>query len=203
MTTNSIAIVQSALFGGSKGTSFNDLESVFGGSASTTINSDGPIKRIHIAHGGVVEGMTITYNKAGSSSKSGTDKTHGTNPEQNTDTALTKSWIPGPYKTDNLDSNNRKEIIIAISGLYNDTKWGKRIVALSFMTYSAVAGEMHVYGPYGGTKGTAFRVTANGSFVAFGGYAADTNDSVVTALKNKEDGGIYGLTFAEVAYRTV
>jgi hypothetical protein len=69
MTTHSTATIQSTLFGDSKGTSFNDLETgqchiippvsmsyrrTVIGSANVTINTAKPIKEIKIMHGGAV-----------------------------------------------------------------------------------------------------------------------------------------------------
>ncbi|KAJ7747298.1 hypothetical protein B0H16DRAFT_1888816 [Mycena metata] len=74
------------------------------------------------------------------------------------------------------------ETIVAISGRYGATVWGDRIIALSFTTFNESTGEMKVEGPYGGagsgrSGGKAFRVSANGIFVAFGGYAINTDKS--------------------------
>ncbi|KAJ7453297.1 hypothetical protein B0H11DRAFT_2326557 [Mycena galericulata] len=195
MTTESIATIQSALFGGDTGNAFNDLEKigcpVIGGSAKITINSTQPIKSIVIAHGGAVDGIAITYYKTTGST---TDVYHGTNPEKKTDPLLSVDKIT-------LGST---ETIVAISGRQDKNSiYGSRIMALSFTTYDSFNGKMTVHGPYGGSTGTAFRVTANGHFVAFGGYAIDTNDSLGQLKSHGEDGGLYGLTFAEIAYRTV
>ncbi|KAJ7838156.1 hypothetical protein B0H13DRAFT_2103934 [Mycena leptocephala] len=180
MSTESIATIHSALFGGDTGNAFNDLEKVVGGKANITINSLQPIKSITIAHGGAVDGIAITYNKTTGSK---TDVYHGTNPDKKTDSALLVDKIT-------LKST---DAIVAISG----------IVSLSFTIYNSNDGTMTVYGPYGGSSGTAFRVTANGYFVAFGGYAIDTEDSLSQLKADGEDGGLYGLTFMDVAYRTV
>ncbi|KAJ7917454.1 hypothetical protein B0H13DRAFT_1995275 [Mycena leptocephala] len=191
MSTESIATIHSALFGGDTGNAFNDLEKVVGGKANITINSLQPIKSITIAHGGAVDGIAITYNKTTGSK---TDVYHGTNPDKKTDSALLVDKIT-------LKST---DAIVAISGLCDaNSFWGNRIVSLSFTIYNSNDGTMTVYGPYGGSSGTAFRVTANGYFVAFGGYAIDTEDSLSQLKADGEDGGLYGLTFMDVAYRTV
>ncbi|KAJ7270303.1 hypothetical protein C8J57DRAFT_1226957 [Mycena rebaudengoi] len=140
--TSSIAIVQSALFGtNDSGAYFNDLE-VHGGSANVTIDTDNPIQWIHFACGDVIDGFTVRY-KVGTSTS---DESHGTIPDDN-DTV----WFPA--KQTKLEAT--KETIIAVSGqacVDANSKWGKRIVSLSFTTIFADTGEMKVYGPYGGAN---------------------------------------------------
>ncbi|KAJ7104887.1 hypothetical protein C8R44DRAFT_987786 [Mycena epipterygia] len=195
MTSNNIAIVQSALFGTcDSGTYFNDLE-VHGGSANVTIDTKKPIKCIHFACGDVIDGLTVTYNVGTTS----VDETHGTKP-----TSKDTVWFPAK----NTALEDTKETIVAISGQQGNSKeWGNRIVSLSFTTFSTATGKMKVYGPYGGTNpsvvGTPFRVTANGIFLAFGGYATNTNDGLQVLQNENATGGLYGLNFSDVAYRTV
>ncbi|KAJ6467283.1 hypothetical protein C8R45DRAFT_1171678 [Mycena sanguinolenta] len=197
MTTESIATIQSALFGGDTGNAFNDLETVIGGSANITINSVQPITSILIAHGDAVDGIAIKYYLT---SKTTTYKYHGTDPQNKTDSNLNVDTIT-------LNSN---DTIVAISGLQDaNSPWGNRIIALSFTTYNSNDGKMTVHGPYGGSTGTAFRVTANGYFLAFGGRAIDTTSSLADLANQGTDegttvnGGLYGLTFTEIAYRKV
>ncbi|KAJ7242738.1 hypothetical protein C8J57DRAFT_1726286 [Mycena rebaudengoi] len=178
-SVGAVATIQSPVFGVNKGTHFNDLQEVKG------INMLKPIKNIQFACGDALDGFTINYNVV--SQTATVPATHGTKPASK-DT----KWL----------SLEDKETIVAISGRRGATVWGDRIIALSFTTFNDSTGEMKVYGPYGGsgadkTGGTAFRVSANGILVAFGGYAINTEKSLNDLKTDKVDGGLYGLTFSQ------
>ncbi|KAJ6490969.1 hypothetical protein C8R45DRAFT_1096509 [Mycena sanguinolenta] len=206
MTTHSIATVQSVLLGGSTGNYFNDLQSVIG-PQNVTINTTMPIKSITVVHSGVVDGIKVTYRRA--SGKTTTSVNHGLSAESDGEGGLNKTTF----------EIGEKESIIAISGKAGDSEfWGMRIVGLCFTIYNSETGAMRsnsekdVNGDtrswVGGEgavnfKTPTFRVTANGSFLALGGYAVDANSSIGTMQQRKEDGGLYGLTFIDIAYRNV
>jgi len=196
MTTNSVALIQSNLFGDDKGTAFNDVEKVIG-SAHITINTGNPIKKIVVLHGGVIDGIKTTYHQYDPSTHKVTNDTttiyHGTSSNDN-DSSLSSSDFT-------LTSTQN---IIAISGKHGSTAdYGTRIVRLSFAIYDSDTGDITYKGPYGGSEGTSFRVTANGIFVGFGGYATDTDSSVKQTTNDKKEGGLYGLTFSDIAYTKV
>ncbi|KAJ7763738.1 hypothetical protein B0H16DRAFT_455092 [Mycena metata] len=196
MTTHSVATVHSVLFGGSTGNYFNDLQSVIG-PHNVTINSIMPIKSITVVHAGVIDGIKVTYYRG--SKKSTTSVNHGLSAESDGEGGLNKKVIP----------LGDKESIVAISGKAGDSEfWGMRVVGLCFTIYDSGTGKMRTTGWIGGQGGThiktpTFRVTANGSFLALGGYAIDANSSIGTMQDKQEDGGLYGLTFIDIAYRNV
>ncbi|KAJ7763737.1 hypothetical protein B0H16DRAFT_455087 [Mycena metata] len=192
MTTHSVAIVQSILLGaGRPGNSFNDLENVIG-SNDVTIDTKASIKSIELICSQAIDGIKITYRKTSDFSDY-TPQYHGTS-----DSCKDKN-VSTP-KIELLDT----EHIIAISGKAGKTTaWGTRVCALCFAIYDSATGETRVTDLYGGTDGTAFRVTANGYFVGFGGYAIDTSLSLKELKDKNIDGGLYGLTMFDIAYSKV
>ncbi|KAJ2923580.1 hypothetical protein H1R20_g13513, partial [Candolleomyces eurysporus] len=193
-STQVVATVQSALFGDSKGEHFNDMEKVVGIPASVTVNVDKPLKSITFMHGAVLDGIELSYSK--SRGDSHTTVTHGTSPRSD-DSGLTIEKVK-------IGDNEK---IIAFSGLQGTSNFrGHRILQLYFTTYDSKTGKMEVKGPFGRGQGSSpepFHVTANGAFVAVGGYAIDTDSSLGQLVSDDEDGGLYGLTFFDVAYRSV
>ncbi|KAF7316035.1 hypothetical protein MIND_00121200 [Mycena indigotica] len=190
MTTYTTALVSSNLFGDSKGSHFNDLEDVLG-SVNITIDTSKPIKNIKIMHGGVIDGIEVKYYK---SSSGGTQTVHHGTSSDCDDSSLHKSDIP----------IGDTESIIAISGKSGSSSWGIRVTQLSFAIYDSKTGNLRISGPYGNSgSGTAFRVTANGNFIALGGFAINTDSSLDQLKKAGQDGGLYGLVFDEVDYRAV
>ncbi|RXW12890.1 hypothetical protein EST38_g12964 [Candolleomyces aberdarensis] len=190
-STQLVATTQSVLFGDNKGTHFNDLETVLGIPANVTINVDKPITSITVMHGYVVDGIEITYSESDSAATT-TTVSHGTSSEC-TDLNLKKSHI---YFGDT-------ENIIAVSGLQGVSEWGLRILQLSFVIYDSKTGGVRVEGPFGGGVGDSvqpFRFTANGILIGFGGFAVNT-DTNLGSFTSGETGGLYGLTFFDVAYR--
>ncbi|KAJ6516709.1 hypothetical protein C8R47DRAFT_1088103 [Mycena vitilis] len=190
-STHETAIIQSPLVGDIKGSLFNDIENVIG-TGNVTINTVDPIKEITVMHG-QIDGLVITYEKGSSSGSSTTTITHGTS-DRSTDPQLTKTRIA-------LLATER---IIAISGQHGPVaRYGTRVTRLSFVIYNSATGAVKIAGPFGTTSTKSFYATAEGNFVAFGGYAVNTDDSVGQSAANGQDGGLYGLTFSDVAYRTV
>jgi len=188
-STVSVALVQSRLFGGDQGRTFNDVEIVGGYPAGMTINVDNPISQVEVLYGAVVDGLSITYNETDGATET---VNHGTEPGTS-DTSLKR----------NTFTLSSEENIIAITGRAGeDPTYGTRICQINFVIYNSSTGKSSVYGPYGSNNtGTPFRVTANGAFIAFGGYAVTSNDSIAQADRHGRRGGLYGLTFADVAYR--
>jgi hypothetical protein len=186
-----VALVQSRLLGDTKGGPFNDIETVGGHPAGMTINVDNPINSVQVLYGAVVDGLAITYNETNGAT---TTVYHGTEPGSS-DTTLQK----GSFNVAN-DEN-----IIAISGKAGvHPVYGTRICKISFAIYNRTSGQISVAGPYGSSNdGSSFRVTANGAFVSFGGYAETSNDSIAQATNAGREGGLYGLTFFDVDYRQV
>ncbi|KAF8162194.1 hypothetical protein K438DRAFT_1985315 [Mycena galopus ATCC 62051] len=193
MTTHSVATVQSILFGGSTGNYFNDLQSVIG-PQNVTINSIMPIKSITVVHAGVVDGIKVTYRRG--SGETTTTVTHGLSAESPDGSKLNKTPV----------ELGKNESIVAISGKAGDSNWGLRVIGLCFTIYNSDTGKMRDsgwIGGGGGKKTDTFRVTANGNFLALGGYAIDADSSIGVMQNRKEDGGLYGLTFIDIAYRNV
>ncbi|KAJ6490967.1 hypothetical protein C8R45DRAFT_928794 [Mycena sanguinolenta] len=191
MTTHSVAIVQSVLLGGGKpGNSFNDLETVIG-SNDVTIDTKASVAQIDLIYGQAIDGIKITYRKTSSDD---TPQYHGTSTNDCKDKSISNAKI----------TIGNSEHIIAISGKAgNGTTWGDRVYALCFAIYDSDTGKTRHTDLYGGSDGKAFRVTANGYFVGFGGYAINTNSSLKELKEKKADGGLYGLTVFDIAYSKV
>ncbi|KAF8162193.1 hypothetical protein K438DRAFT_302035 [Mycena galopus ATCC 62051] len=182
MTTHSVAIVQSILLGGGKpGNSFNDIDKVIGAN-DVTIDTKASISSID-----------LIYDQT-SSAKDDTPKSHGTSYADCKDTKISKVSI----------GIGKSEHIIAISGKAGKTKdYGVRVSALCFAIYDSDTGKTRTTEMYGGSGGDAFRITANGYFVGFGGYAIDTILSLKELKEETTDGGLYGLTVFDIAYSKV
>ncbi|KAJ7060901.1 hypothetical protein C8F01DRAFT_1253379 [Mycena amicta] len=190
MTTYTTALVASNLFGDSKGNAFNDLQNVVG-SMNITIDTSQPIKQIKVMHGGAIDGIEIKYYK--SNHQAGTTTVHHGTSSDSSDPNLTQSTI----------SIGDNESIVAISGKAGDSAWGIRVVQLNFAIFDCTTGNMRIAGPFGGNTGKGFRVTANGNFIALSGFAIDTDSSLDQLKAAGQDGGLYGLIFDEVDYRSV
>ncbi|KAJ2932514.1 hypothetical protein H1R20_g4605, partial [Candolleomyces eurysporus] len=191
-TQQRVAVTQSALFGDSTGDYFNDAETVAGFPANLKINVRQPIKYITVIHGGVIDGIEIEYVKNDGQT---TSVCHGTSSRNFSDLYLKTSTVA-------IGDN---ENIIAVSGLHGSSRWGVRVLQLSFAICGSRTGQMRVVGPFGGGESVStatpqpFRVSANGSFFALGGYAIDSHYSVGQLKAVGENGGLYGLTFFEFA----
>ncbi|RXW20004.1 hypothetical protein EST38_g5838 [Candolleomyces aberdarensis] len=186
-----VATIQSVLVGDNKGNQFNDLQTVIGIPATVTINTFNPLKSITVMHGSVVDGIEISYFK-GESGDDSTDVSHGTS-SKSKDTALTRTTI-------DLEQG---ENIIAVSGVSGISSWGLRVLQLNFVIYNSKDGKVRVQGPFGKAEGESlqpFHVTANGILIALGGFAINTNSSLGQLGPDKA-GGLYGLTFFDVAHR--
>ncbi|KAJ7051426.1 hypothetical protein C8F01DRAFT_1376773 [Mycena amicta] len=183
-TTLCTGTVVSNLFGQRTGKEFSDLEALVAG--QLYIDPGHAIKEITIMHGGVIDGIQVTYWNNGGTTTS--TLRHGTSSES-TDPHLIRSTV----------TINADESIIAISGKSGQTRWGERVTQLNFCLYDGKTGRTRIAGPFGGTGGKAFRVTASGDFVAFGGYAINTNLSLDQLKHRGAEGGLYGLTFVDVA----
>ncbi|KAF8201972.1 hypothetical protein K438DRAFT_1965426 [Mycena galopus ATCC 62051] len=186
------AIIRSPLLGQDKGVLFDDVEHVVGAN-NTTINTANPIKSIRVIYGEVIDGIAVEYRK--------TDKTtitsqHGTerDGQGRLDTGLTEARI------DLTDT----QVIIAVTGMQGESQHsgrlgGRRVARLSFVVFDTANGKVETKGPYGTQAATPFHVTADGIIVAFGGYAIDQEQSIA----HNPEGGLFGLTIYEVAYRTI
>jgi hypothetical protein len=103
------------------------------------------------------------------------------------------------------------ENIIGVSGLYGTGEFGTRVAQLNFVIYNSDTGGLRVENLIGDGKvqsPQSFVVTANGILVAFGGFADDIDSSVSLgdahiAPDDTDRGGLYGLNFLEMAYRSV
>ncbi|KAJ2915203.1 hypothetical protein MD484_g5209, partial [Candolleomyces efflorescens] len=191
ISVQNLAIVQSSLVGDSKGNQFNDIQEVVGFPASMTINASHPLSKITLMHGGVVDGIEIEYAMDDGQT---TKVSHGTSTEAS-NPGLNKSTV----------TLADRENIVAISGIHGSCQYGIRVSQLSFAIYDSGSGQMRIAGPFGGAETDSpqrFHVTANGTFVAFGGFAVNTNTSL-GQLKPGQNGGLYGLTFFDIAYRSV
>ncbi|KAJ2915215.1 hypothetical protein MD484_g5210, partial [Candolleomyces efflorescens] len=191
LSIQALATVQSSLVGDSVGTQFNDIESVVGFPASMTINASHPLSSITVMHGGVVDGIEVEYARDDDQT---TKVSHGTS-SASTDPNLKKSTV----------TLGDKENIVAVSGVHGSSQFGVRVAQLSFAIYDNGSGLMRIAGPFGNGEADSpqrFHVTANGTFVAFGGFAVNTNTSI-GQLKPGQNGGLYGLTFFDIAYRSV
>ncbi|RXW14808.1 hypothetical protein EST38_g11045 [Candolleomyces aberdarensis] len=192
IATQRVAITQTALFGDSIGDYFNDTNTVIGFPANLKINARRPIKYITVIHGGVIDGIDIEYVKNDGQT---TSVSHGTSSRNFSDLYMKTSTVA-------LGDN---ENIIAVSGLHGPSQWGVRVLQLSFAICDTRTGQMRVAGPFGGGESVStatpqpFRVSANGTFIALGGYAIDTHYSVGQLKAAGENGGLYGLTFFELA----
>ncbi|KAJ2923578.1 hypothetical protein H1R20_g13517, partial [Candolleomyces eurysporus] len=184
-TQQRVAVTQSALFGDSTGDYFNDAETVAGFPANLKINVHQPIKYITVIHGGVIDGIEIEYVKNDGQTAS---VCHGTSSRNFSDLYLKTSTVA-------IGDN---ENIIAVSGLHGSSRWGVRVLQLSFAICDSRTGQMRVVGS-AWVLSDPFRVSANGSFFVLGGYAIDSHYSVGQLKAVGENGGLYGLTFFEFA----
>ncbi|KIJ46834.1 hypothetical protein M422DRAFT_778290 [Sphaerobolus stellatus SS14] len=185
-STLNVALIQSPVFGGTDGKHFNDIQDVAGFPASLTIKTTNAISSIVVYHGGLVDGIQVTYNETGGTAK-------GTKQHGSIDNSLNKDTI----------TFSQTQSIIAISGRAGTTGYGNRVIQLSFTVYDSSNGKMQVYGPYGNSAvGPAFHVTANGAFVGFSGFAVDSDLSIGRSADQGVPGGIYGLSFIDIAYRS-
>jgi len=141
-------------------------------------------------HGDVVDGITCTYSLDGGEPVT---KSHGTS-TASADPDLSISLVP----------LSATENIIAITGRQGQTpNFNIRVTQITFVIYDSSNGTTRTAGPFGkGNNGTPFRSTANGNFVAFGGFSVDTDYSAGQAKKAGHYGGLYGLIFADIAYVT-
>ncbi|KAJ2923576.1 hypothetical protein H1R20_g13515, partial [Candolleomyces eurysporus] len=124
-----------------------------------------PLKYITIMHGGVIDGIELEY---ATNDAETTKFSHGTS-HRNSDPYVIKSTI----------TLGDKENIIAVSGSHGSSSWGYRVLQLSFAIYDTRTGRMRIAGPYGRGRSDLtshpFHVTANGAFVALGGFAINTD----------------------------
>ncbi|KAJ2923579.1 hypothetical protein H1R20_g13516, partial [Candolleomyces eurysporus] len=156
-----------------------------------TIKVDRPLKYITIMHGGAIDGIELEYAKNDAET---TKFSHGTSSRTN---LLNRSTV----------TLGDKENIVAVSGLHGSSMWGVRVLQLSFAICDTSTGKMRVAGPFGlglsDSTPQPFHITANGSFVALGGFATNTDLSLGQLYLAGKDGGLYGLTFIDIAYPSV
>ncbi|KAF7339126.1 hypothetical protein MVEN_01989300 [Mycena venus] len=177
---NTLSISTSQLFGSNAGDAFNDLTTFVGNGTVTTDNVPS-IKAITFRYGSVIDGLGVTYVQG-----TGQDLTtisHGTS-LTNTEAGLMNSTVT-------LGTN---ETITAVSGQTgNHSPYGVRVLQLSLTISNSFTGASRMAGPFGSATGAAFTVAGNGTLVALGGSAVNTNLSL-NSLHGAR-GGLYGLSF--------
>ncbi|KAJ7436417.1 hypothetical protein FB451DRAFT_1307457 [Mycena latifolia] len=187
------AIVQSRLIGAvGGGDHFDDINAVTG-SNFATINTKNPIKSIRVIYGEVVDGLAIEYRVTDSTTAK---KEHGVTPNIN-------GGVDAGLKSEVIELSNT-QVIIAVTGMHGeppDSKalGGARVVQINFVIFDNADGTVETKGPYGTKFAKPFYVTADGNFVAFGGYATNQEESIL----KKPTGGLFGLTFYDVQYTAV
>ncbi|KAJ7880826.1 hypothetical protein B0H13DRAFT_2345433 [Mycena leptocephala] len=186
------ALIRSPLVGTTIATPFDDLASVTG-AGSGSVNTEDPIKQMVFMHGDVLDGIKIVYDKTSGQGSNEVTVPHGTSTDAN---PITKTTVV----------INKNEKIVVVSGMHGEVEpYGVRVAQISFVIYDSVTALFRTVGPFGSKKATPFIFTANGNFIAFGGYAENTNDTVAQATEKKPVvlGGIYGLYFIDVDHRTI
>ncbi|KAJ6557513.1 hypothetical protein B0H19DRAFT_1070168 [Mycena capillaripes] len=178
------AIIKSPLIGAEKGTLFDDIDNVVGPN-NASINTTNPIKSIRVIYAEVVNGLMVEYRETEGYT---VVQAHGTTPDS----------------SGKLDTGLREQVIIAVTGMHGETRHsdslgGRRVAQITFVLYDRIDGTVETRGPFGSFASTPFSVTAEGIFVAFGGYAFNQTQSV----SHKPAGGLFGLTLHDVAYRSV
>ncbi|KAJ7054779.1 hypothetical protein C8F01DRAFT_331261 [Mycena amicta] len=177
---NTLSTSTSQLFGASTGDDFNDL-TAFVGNATVTTDNVPSIKAITFRHGSVIDGLGVTY--AQGTDQDLTTISHGTS-LTTVDSGLMNSTL----------TVGTNETIIAVSGETGvHSPYGVRVLQLTFTLANSFTGESRIAGPFGSASGTAFTVAGNGTVVALGGNAANT-DLSLNQLKGAK-GGLYGLSF--------
>ncbi|KAJ7718377.1 hypothetical protein B0H14DRAFT_3901121 [Mycena olivaceomarginata] len=177
---NRLLTSTSPLFGSDAGDAFNDLTTLVGNGAVTTDNVPS-IEAITLRYGSVIDGLAVTY--AQGTSQDLTTISHGT--------SLTATQSGLMNRTVTVGTN---ETLTAVSGQTGfHTSFGVRVLQLSFTISNSFTGASRVVGPFGTSTGTAFTVGGNGTLIALGGSAVNTN-STLNQL-NGARGGLYGLSF--------
>ncbi|KAJ7804967.1 hypothetical protein B0H14DRAFT_2882298, partial [Mycena olivaceomarginata] len=194
-------IIKSPLIGAENGNLFDDIDSgarstlnawtsahpiAVVGPNNASINTTDPIKSIH--------GLTIEYRETKGST---IVQAHGTtaDPSGKLDTGLTQEVI----------TLKDTQVIIAVTGMHGVTRQsgslgGRRVAQITFVLFDKPMGGWKPKGyPFSSLTATPFSVTADGNFVAFGGYAFNQTQSVA----HKPTGGLFGLNLHDVAYRRV
>ncbi|KAJ7775845.1 hypothetical protein B0H14DRAFT_333748 [Mycena olivaceomarginata] len=159
---NTLSTSTSQLFGSNAGDAFNDLNA-FVGNATVTTDNVPSIHAITFRFGSVIDGLAVTY-------------APGPNQDLNTiqhGTSLTTVDSGLMNSTLTLGTN---ETITAVSGQTgNHSPFGIRVLQLTFTISNSFTGASRVAGPFGSATGTAFTVAGNGSVIALGGSAVNTN----------------------------
>ncbi|KAJ6557517.1 hypothetical protein B0H19DRAFT_1261130 [Mycena capillaripes] len=186
------AIIKSPLIGAEKGTLFDDIDNVVGPN-NASINTTNPIKSIRVIYAEVVNGLIVEYRETEGST---VVQAHGTTPDSSgkLDTGLKEEVI----------QLRNTQVVIAVTGMHGETRHsdslgGRRVAQITFVLYDRIDGTVEVRGPFGSLASTPFSVTADGIFVAFGGYAFNQTQSVA----HKPAGGLFGLTLHDVADRSI
>jgi len=168
------------LFGGNKGSAFNDFNALVGANTVTTSNLPS-IREISLAYGDVIDGFSVMYTQG--SGETRTTFSHGTSSNA-TDSGLRKSTV----------TLTADEIITTVSGRSGATSFGIRVIQVQFGIFNSATNTTRVQGPFGGGPGGGmFTIAGNGAVVAFGGYANNT-DLSLSQLQG-QGGGLYGFKF--------
>ncbi|KAJ7200565.1 hypothetical protein GGX14DRAFT_699622 [Mycena pura] len=162
---NTLATTTSPLFGSDDGDAFDDLTTLVGNGPVTTDNAPS-IQAFTLRFGSVIDGLAVTY-------------AQGTGPDLTTishGTSLTAAQSGLMNRTVAVGTN---ETFTAVSGQTGfHTTFGVRVLQLSFTISNSFTGASRVVGPFGTSTGTAFTVTGgNGTLIAVGGSAVDTNST--------------------------
>ncbi|KAJ6618517.1 hypothetical protein B0H10DRAFT_2217647 [Mycena sp. CBHHK59/15] len=163
----------SPLFGADTGDAFNDLTTLVVNGTVTT--DDVPsIQAITFRYGSVIDGLAVTY--AQGTGQDLTTISHGTSLTA-VDSGLKNSTVT-------LGTN---ETITAVSGQTGfHTSFGVRVLQLSLTISNSFTGASR---PFGTAASTAFTVAGNGTVIALGGSAVNTNLSRKWNLFHGNDDG--------------
>ncbi|KAJ7114269.1 hypothetical protein C8R44DRAFT_855608 [Mycena epipterygia] len=159
---NTLSTSTSQLFGADTGDAFNDLTTLVGNGTVTTDNVPS-IKAITFRFGSVIDGLAVTY--AQGAGQDLTTISHGTSLTA-VDSGLKNSTVT-------LGTN---ETVTAVSGQTGfHPSFGVRVLQLSLTISNSFTGASRVAGPFGTASSTAFSVAGNGTVIALGGSAVNTN----------------------------
>ncbi|KAJ7319406.1 hypothetical protein DFH08DRAFT_391585 [Mycena albidolilacea] len=186
------AIMKSPLIEVDNGNLFDDINSVVGPN-NASINTADSIKSIRVIYAEVVNGLTIEYRE-----------TKGSTIVQAHDTTADLSGKLDTGLKQEVITLKDTQVIIAVTGMHGATTHsgslgGRRVAQIIFVLFDKADRRVETKGPFGSLIATPFSVTADGNFVAFGGYAFNQTQSVA----HKPTGGLFGLTLHDVAYRRV
>ncbi|KAF7300024.1 hypothetical protein MKEN_01324900 [Mycena kentingensis (nom. inval.)] len=165
------SLVSASLYGSAEGDSFNDIIAIMGEPENITSVGTRAVQTIVVLHGDAIDGLEITYDPSNAmGAASGGKVAHGTSP------VSTLSILP--TSTPAADRTNAaSETITGVSGTAGESKYGRRVISLSFTVYDADADREFILGPYGGKGGEPFAVMVKDGFLCLCGYAVDTNES--------------------------